>query len=97
MKDLCLCLIHDRLGSTQVAWIGLTKEHNNCEDSPCRRQGWMWADETTYSFRNWTSNEPAQDEFYAYLGLSDPGWQGIKSHQTKPYICEYGNKKNPPT
>ena len=94
MKDLCLCLIHDRLGSTPDAWIGLTKEHNNCGDSACRE--WMWADETTYSFSNWTSDEPAQDEFYASLGLSDPGWQGIKSHTKKPYICEYG-KKNPPT
>ena len=77
--------------------MGLTKEHNSCEESACEREEWMWADKTTYSFRNWTDNEPAQDEFYAYLGLSDPGWQGIKSLQRKPYICEYGNKKNPPT
>ena len=59
--------------------MGLTKEHNNCKDSACQWEGWMWADETIYSFQNWTDNEPAQDEFYAYLHLSDLGWQGIKS------------------
>ena len=75
--------------------MGLTKEHNTCEDGACQQEGWMWADETTYSFRNWADNEPTQDEFYACL--SDPGWQGIKSYNRKPYICEYGNKQNPPT
>ena len=96
-SDLCLCLIHNRLKVFREAWIGLTKEHNDCEDIACRRQGWMWADKTTYSFQNWTSDEPAKDRFYAYVRLPNPGWIGAKSTTKKPFVCEYGNKQNPST
>ena len=77
------------LRGTAPVWIGLTKEHNNCADSACLREGWMWADETTYSFQNWAREEPGENDFYACL--SDPGWRGINPGINLPFICEYGN------
>ena len=75
------------------AWIGLTKEHNNCTDIACLWQGWMWADETPYTFKDWTASEPEENDFYACL--SNTGWQGFNPRQSLALICEYGNRQNP--
>ena len=64
---------------------------DNCgnDELDCRRQGWSWADGTSYSATMWAPTEPKKGELYGLLHRSGLGAKGNKSDKFR-FICEKG-------
>ena len=77
------------------AWIGLTRENDNCydlSDLSCRRRdAWSWSDATLYDpdvFHKWNSREPSAIELCARI--RDGEWFGMDCQREYRCICEKG-------
>ena len=85
-------MIKQQLGHNSKPWIGLKKPEDNCGNDKidCRRQGWNWADGTSYSMTMWAPTEPKKGEVYGLLRKSGLVAKGNKSNKYR-FICEKGN------
>ena len=83
-----------------IAWMGLTKEANNCDDvaapgDDCRVKGWQWQDGSPYDYylSDWNGDhEPKRTELCAALTHGD-WYNGLVSQSCRSrdfYICEKG-------
>ena len=75
------------------AWIGLSKEQSNPEDSDVetRREGWSWEDGSPYNisgYLNWAADEPSNGTFELCVRMKHKKWRGNNCNRKYGCLCQ---------
>ncbi|XP_037548756.1 lactose-binding lectin l-2-like [Nematolebias whitei] len=81
--DFVLSLIKNFDPTREWTWIGLTDMH--------KEGGWIWTDGSRYSFSQWDSGQPSNDNGNQHCGHVNYGnkynWNDYPCSNKSPFVC----------